>query len=75
MSDTKNKALDYFKSNADTKEVFATADGILFLKKADAVNHAKVLDAENPKVETFENKPEKATAKKEAAKPKDDASN
>jgi hypothetical protein len=53
MSDTKQKALDFLQSNTNIKEVFATSDGILFIKKADAINHAKVLDAENPKVETF----------------------
>lgn len=55
MSDTKQKALDYLKSNADTKEVFATSDGFLFIKKTDAVEHAKTLNADNPEVETFTN--------------------
>lgn len=53
MSDTKQKALDFLESNANTKEVFGTTDGFIFLKKADALNHAKVLDADNPEVETF----------------------
>lgn len=55
MSDTKQKALDFLESNANTKEVFGTTDGFIFLKKVDALNHAKVLDADNPEVETFTN--------------------
>ncbi|MGV4413867.1 hypothetical protein [Chryseobacterium sp. T1] len=55
MSDTKQKALDFFKSNANTKEVFATVDGFLFLKKNDALTHAKTLDEDNPTIETFSN--------------------
>ncbi len=53
MADTKQKALDYFKSNADTKEIYATSDGFLFLKKADATEHAKALNADSPQVEKF----------------------
>lgn len=53
MSDTKQKALDFLESNANTKEVFGTTDGFIFLKKVDALNHAKVLDADNPEVESF----------------------
>ncbi|MEC3875940.1 hypothetical protein [Chryseobacterium salviniae] len=55
MSEIKQKALDFFKSNAEIKEVFATSDGFLFTKKGDATDHAKVLDADNPKVERFGN--------------------
>lgn len=55
MSDIKNKALDFLKSNAEIKEVFATSDGFLFTKKPDATDHAKALDADNPKVERFGN--------------------
>ncbi|GGG47077.1 hypothetical protein [Epilithonimonas arachidiradicis] len=53
MSDTKQKALDYLESNANIKEVFGTTDGFIFLKKGDALNHAKALDPDNPEVETF----------------------
>lgn len=56
MSDTKQKALDFFKSKPDAKEVFATSDGFLFTKKADATTHAVTLNSDNPEVETFENK-------------------
>lgn len=56
MSDTKKKALDFFKSKPETKEVFATTDGFLFTKKQDATSHAVSLNSDNPQVETFENK-------------------
>ena len=64
MSDTKQSALDYFKSNAETKELFATTDGFLFTKRSDAMNHAKTLDADHPSVETITNdgETEKITA-------------
>jgi len=55
MSDTKQKALDYLKSNADITEIFATSDGFLFTKKADATEHAKTLTEDEPEVETFTN--------------------
>ena len=55
MSDTKQKALDFFKSKPETKEVFATKDGFLFTKKQDATTHAVRLNSDNPEVETFEN--------------------
>lgn len=67
MSDTKQKALDFFESNANTKEVFGTTDGFIFLKKVDALNHAKVLDADNPEIETFTND-EKSSKKDDAPK-------
>ena len=53
MSDTKQKALDYLKSNADTKELFATTDGFLFTKKHDATEHAVILEPDNPTVERY----------------------
>lgn len=53
MSDTKQKALDFLESNADIKEVFATSDSFLFIKKSDATEHAKTLNEDSPKVETF----------------------
>jgi len=53
MSDTKQKALDFLKSNADITEVFATSDGFLFTKKSDATEHAKTLTEDEPEVETF----------------------
>lgn len=55
MSDTKQKASDFFKSKPETKEVYATSDGFLFTKKADATSHAVSLNSDNPEVETFEN--------------------
>ena len=58
MSDNKQKALDFFKSNADSKEVFATSDGFLFTKKADALEQAKVLNSEDPQFETFKSSTE-----------------
>lgn len=71
MSDIKQKALDFLKSNAEIKEVFATSDGFLFTKKSDATDHAKVLDADNPKVESFTNNGKKTTDEKlENKKPK-----
>lgn len=62
MTDLKQKALDYLKSNADTKEVHVTTDGTLFLKLEYAKEHARTLDAENPKVETFKKEVEATKA-------------
>ena len=67
MSDTKEKALDYLKSNAEIKEIFATSDGFLFLKNSDATEHAKALNADNPEVETF-TRDEKPSKKDDAQK-------
>lgn len=53
MTDLKQKALDYLKSNADTKEVHVTSDGTLFLKESYAKEHARSLQTENPTYETF----------------------
>lgn len=53
MTDLKQKALDYLKSNADTKEVHVTTDGTLFLKESFAKEHARSLQLENPTYETF----------------------
>lgn len=63
MSNTKQNALDFLASNADTKEVYATTDGYLFLKKSEATEHARDIDCENVSVETFspEKKLEKPT--------------
>jgi len=55
MTNIKQKALDFFKSNANIKEVYGTNDGFLFLKKQDALFHAKTLSADNPQVEAFTN--------------------
>ena len=41
---TVEKAKQYFKENKATKELFATADGFLFLLKKDAQNHAQTLE-------------------------------
>lgn len=37
-------AKKYFKENKETKELFATSDGFLFLLKKDAQNHAQTLE-------------------------------
>ncbi|MBL7879168.1 MAG: hypothetical protein JNN23_04810 [Chryseobacterium gambrini] len=55
MSDIKTKVSDFFKSEPNTKEVHATSDGFLFKKKTEAVDHAKTLNDDHPKVETFTN--------------------
>ena len=39
------KAKQYFENNKETKELFATSDGFLFLLKKDAQNHAQTLDS------------------------------
>ena len=41
---TAEKAKQYFENNKETKELFATSDGFLFLLKKDAQNHAQTLD-------------------------------
>ena len=41
---TVEKAKQYFENNKETKELFATSDGFLFLLKKDAQNHAQTLD-------------------------------
>lgn len=56
MSDINQKAKEFFKIHSEAKEVFATKDKFLFLKKADALNHAKTLNADSPSVETIKNK-------------------
>ena len=38
------KAKQYFENNKETKELFETSDGFLFLLKKDAQNHAQTLD-------------------------------
>lgn len=45
------KAKQYFENNKETKELFATSDGFLFLLKKDAQNHAQTLD--NSAVESY----------------------
>lgn len=60
MTDLKQKALDYLKSNADTKEVHVTADGTLFLKESYAKEHARSLQPENPTYETFKREEKEA---------------
>ena len=42
---TAEKAKQYFENNKETKELFATSDGFLFLLKKDAQNHAQTLDS------------------------------
>ena len=37
-------AKQYFENNKETKELFATSDGFLFLLKKDAQNHAQTLE-------------------------------
>ena len=41
---TVEKAKQYFENNKETKELFATSDGFLFLLKKDAQNHAQSLE-------------------------------
>ena len=41
---TVEKAKQYFENNKETKELFATSDGFLFLLKKDAQNHAQILE-------------------------------
>ena len=41
---TAEKAKQYFENNKETKELFATSDGFLFLLKKDAQNHAQILE-------------------------------
>lgn len=41
---TTEKVKQYFENNKETKELFATSDGFLFLLKKDAQNHAQTLD-------------------------------
>ena len=60
MTDLKQKALDYLKSNADTKEVHVTTDGTLFLKESFAKEHARSLQPENPTYETFKREEKEA---------------
>lgn len=48
---TAEKAKQYFEQNKETKELFATSDGFLFLLKKDAQNHAQTL--EDSTVEEF----------------------
>nr|DAN84725.1 MAG TPA: hypothetical protein [Caudoviricetes sp.] len=48
---TAEKVKQYFENNKETKELFATSDGFLFLLKKDAQNHAQTLD--DSAVETY----------------------
>ncbi|HFA9657268.1 TPA: hypothetical protein WM899_001306 [Neisseria gonorrhoeae] len=41
---TAEKAKQYLENNKETKELFATSDGFLFLLKKDAQNHAQTLE-------------------------------
>lgn len=41
---TTEKAIQYLENNKETKELFATSDGFLFLLKKDAQNHAQTLE-------------------------------
>ena len=41
---TTEKAKKYLENNKETKELFATSDGFLFLLKKDAQNHAQTLE-------------------------------
>lgn len=41
---TAEKVKQYFENNKETKELFTTSDGFLFLLKKDAQNHAQTLD-------------------------------
>lgn len=61
MENVNEKAAAYFAQNQSCKEVFATKDGYLFEKKADATAHAVSLNAENPEVQTLESKKAQST--------------
>ena len=50
------KAKQYFENNKETKELFATSDGFLFLLKKDAQNHAQTL--EDSTVDSYTNEVE-----------------
>ena len=41
---TTEKAKQYLENNKETKELFATSDGFLFLLKKNAQNHAQTLE-------------------------------
>lgn len=53
---TVEKAKKYFENNKETKELFATSDGFLFLLKKDAQNHAQTL--EDSTVDSYTNEVE-----------------
>lgn len=53
---TAEKAKQYFENNKETKELFATSDGFLFLLKKDAQNHAQTL--EDSTVDSYTNEVE-----------------
>lgn len=53
---TVEKAKQYFENNKETKELFATSDGFLFLLKKDAQNHAQTL--EDSTVDSYTNEVE-----------------
>ncbi|UDQ55000.1 hypothetical protein LJF28_04860 [Chryseobacterium indologenes] len=55
MSKNNKNAVEFFKTNPNVKEVFATTDGFVFVKKVDATNHAKTLNPDSPVVETIGN--------------------
>lgn len=59
MSDIQNQALEFFKTKPLAPEVFATSDGFLFEKNADAVSHSRTL--EDQEIETILNLPNLAT--------------
>lgn len=61
------KAKKYLSENPEVKEVFATSDGFLFLKKYDAQEHANSLDADSPVVETYTQSDEPANEVKQKA--------
>lgn len=66
MSTTNKNALDFFKSNPNTTEVFATTDGYVFVKKNDAISHAKTLNPDSPAVETIKNKKDQPAEDKQS---------
>ena len=57
---TTEKAKQYLENNKETKELFATSDGFLFLLKKDAQNHAQTL--EDSTVESYTNEVEDKVA-------------
>ncbi|MCT2563954.1 hypothetical protein [Chryseobacterium herbae] len=65
MSTINKNALDFFKTNPNVNEVFATTDGYVFVKKLDATNHAKTLNPDSPEVEPIKNEEQPVEDKKE----------
>ena len=68
---TAEKAKQYFEQNKETKELFATSDGFLFLLKKDAQNHAQTL--EDSTVESYTNEVTETPEKTEQSENSDES--